>query len=127
MDSENQATLDQLLLLVYDELRRIANSQLRGERDYHTLQPTALVHELYSRMAIGQNPSFESRAHFLAVSARMMRKILIDSARAHKAVKRGGGAKPLTLDELRHPNPQDSRMLIELDQALAALQQWGEL
>src|SRR5580698_2003261 len=86
----DQAALDRLIPLVYDELRRIARGQLRRERQGHTLQPTALVNEVYARM-IGQGqPEYRDRVHFLAVAARAMRKILIDYARGHNAGKRGG-------------------------------------
>ena len=97
-DDDQQDALDQLMPLVYDELRRLAAARLRSEPDGHTLQPTALVHEAYARM-VQADVSFESRVHFFAVAARMMRRILVDHARRVRSAKRGGGAAPVTLNE----------------------------
>jgi RNA polymerase sigma-70 factor, ECF subfamily len=89
----HQAAAELLLPMIYDELRRIARSFMRRERENHTLQPTALVHEAYLRM-LGQNRvSWQSRGHFLSIAATMMRRILVDSSRQHLRVKRGGGAE----------------------------------
>jgi RNA polymerase sigma-70 factor (ECF subfamily) len=88
--------LERLLPVVYQELRRLAANYLRGERTGHTLQPTALAHEAYLRLA-GQK-HYESRTHFMGVAARAMRGILVDHARRRKAQKRGGGQTPLPLD-----------------------------
>jgi RNA polymerase sigma factor (TIGR02999 family) len=86
----DKAALDKLMPLVYDELRRLANAYLRRERPDHTLQSTALVHEAYSRL-VGQNlPEWQNRAHFFGVAAQLMRQILVDYARNHRAAKRGG-------------------------------------
>jgi RNA polymerase sigma factor (TIGR02999 family) len=91
--------LEVLLPLVYDELRRLAHHQLRNERPDHTLQSTALVHEAYSRL-VGQDlPEWESRAHFFAIAAQLMRQILVDYARRRRASKRGSGVCMLTLDD----------------------------
>jgi RNA polymerase sigma factor (TIGR02999 family) len=90
--------LDQLLPLIYDECRRIAARQLRRERTDHTLDPTALVHELYLRLVDQRRASWENRAHFYGIAARLMRRILVDYARAHHAQKRGGSAIFLPLD-----------------------------
>ena len=91
--------LEALVPLVYDELRRVAHRYLRYERPDHTLQSTALVHEAYVRL-VGQGAhEFENRAHFLAISAQLMRQILVDYARRHRAGKRGGGAAALPLEE----------------------------
>ncbi len=119
----DEAALDRLIPLVYDELRRIADGQLRRERDGHTLQPTALVHEVYARMVSGQTPSYRDRAHFLGVAAHAMRKILIDHARGRNAAKRGGGVEKFALDELRDGVPERPSVLIALDDALKALEQ----
>ena len=85
--------------LVYGELRRLARHYLSRERSDHTLQCTALVHEAYVRLAGGNPPDWKDRAHFFGVAARLMRQVLVDHARAHRAAKRGGGAPRLTLDE----------------------------
>src|SRR5215212_7028340 len=90
--------LDKLLPLVYAELRKLARRYLRRERPDHSLQPTALVHEAYLRL-IGQEVSWQNRAHFFGVAAEMMRRILIDHARKHQAQKRGSGGIKLSLDE----------------------------
>jgi len=89
----NRAALDALLPVVYEELRRLAESYISRERSGHTLQPTALVHEAYVRL-IGQDiPDFQNRAHFFGVAAHLMRQVLVDSARKFRAGKRGGGNK----------------------------------
>ena len=90
---------DALMPLVYEELRRLAHNQLRNERPGHTLQSTALVHEAYFRL-VGQDlPEWEGRAHFFAIAAQLMRQILVDYARRHRASKRGSGVCMLTLDD----------------------------
>jgi RNA polymerase sigma-70 factor, ECF subfamily len=109
--------------LVYDELRRLAASALRHERSDHTLQPTALVHEAYLRLADEPTARWENRNHFVAVASRAMRRILVDHARKHKAVKRGSGAVRLSLDDLERAaaSPGDAVDLVALDDALARL------
>src|SRR4051794_1732260 len=82
--------LDRLIPLVYGELRRLAARFLEGERRDHTLQPTALVHEAYLRLAGGAVPCWQDRVHFFAVAAQVMRRLLVDHARAHRTDKRGG-------------------------------------
>ena len=95
----NRAALDALLPVVYDELRKLAENYINRERQGHTLQPTALVHEAYVRL-IGQDvPDFQNRAHFFGVAAHLMRQVLVDSARKFRAGKRGGGRK-VSLDGL---------------------------
>src|SRR5437899_2428540 len=91
--------LDRVMPLVYAELRRLAGHYLRQERDGHTLQPTALVHEAYFRLVGENQPQFQNRSHFLGVAAHAMRQILIDHARARNAAKRGGGQAPFSIDE----------------------------
>jgi RNA polymerase sigma factor (TIGR02999 family) len=93
------AALEQLVPIVYQELRRLAHYHLRRERDGHTLQTTALVHEVYLRLCGQDEPRWEDRAHFFAVSARMMRRILVDYSRRRGAEKRGPGAIHLRLDD----------------------------
>lgn len=98
--SGSKEALDQLLPLVYDHLRAIAGAQIAWEKPGHTLSPTAIVHEAYLRL-IRVNIPFEDRAHFYAVSARLIRRILVDHAKAHRRVKRGGGATRVAMvDEL---------------------------
>jgi RNA polymerase sigma factor (TIGR02999 family) len=107
--------------LVYEELRRLAREYIRRERADHTLQATALVHEAYLRMVNEKNTTWKGRAHFYGIAARLMRRILVDHARAHNAVKRGGLEQKLALDEARDlptPGPTD---LVALDGALENL------
>jgi RNA polymerase sigma factor (TIGR02999 family) len=95
----NHRALDQLLPLVYAELRGIARRQLRRERAGHTLQPTALVHEAYLRLVDQRQVDWRSRAHFFGVAAQVMRRILVDNARRHNAIKRGDGVQCVSIDE----------------------------
>jgi RNA polymerase sigma factor (TIGR02999 family) len=113
--------LDALLPLVYQELRRLAHFQLQRERQDHTLQTAALVHEAYLRL-IGLNPPrWESRTHFFAIAAQLMRQILVDYARRHVAVKRGGGACKVSLEEATLVSKQKDVDVLSLDDALKAL------
>ena len=112
---------DQLMPLVYGQLRRIAEAQLRRERPGHTLQPTALVHELYSRMIGRERISFNDRAHFLAIAAQTMRKILIDHARVRNAAKRNRGQEKVSIDQVGDVALQNPSILIALGDALDAL------
>ena len=93
----NRAVLDELLPLIYDELRRLAGGYLRRERSDHTLQATALVHEAYMRMVDQSRMRWQNRAHFFGVAAQMMRRILVDHARRHHAEKRGSAGEKLPL------------------------------
>lgn len=110
-----------LVPLIYDELRRLARAQLAMERRDHTLQPTALVHEAYVRLAGQDRVQWKNRAQFLGVAARLMRRILVDYARAHLAAKRGGGAERLSLDELEIPIQERAAEVLALDAALEQL------
>ena len=94
----DKAALDELLPVVYEELRRMAKKKLRGESSGNSLQPTALVHEAYLKLSGLENPSFENRARFFALSATVMRNVLVDHARHHIAAKRGGGIKVSELE-----------------------------
>ena len=107
-----------LMPLVYEELRRRATDFLRRERDDHTLQATALVHEAYLRLVDETRLNWKDRAHFYGIAARLMRRILVDHARAHKAAKRGGLAQKLSLDEARELPVKIEVDLVELDDAL---------
>jgi RNA polymerase sigma factor (TIGR02999 family) len=117
----DQAAREELVPLVYAELRRMAHRYLRRENPGNTLQPTALVHEAYLRLADVANMRWEDRAHFFAVSAQMMRRILVDAARARATGKRGGGAIHLNLNESIDGMPDRGGELIALDDALNAL------
>ena len=121
----NEAALEQLVPLVHEELHRIARGCMRGERPGHSLQATALVNEAYMRLMGAQQVDWQNRVHFLAVSARLMRRILVDFARSKKYQKRGGGAQAVTLDEgLIVTEP--GRDLVALDEALDALAKMDE-
>lgn len=120
MDGE-RAVLDDLLPLVYAELRRLAAGYLRHERPGHTLQPTALVHEAYLRLVDQTQVQWQNRAHFFGVAAQMMRRILVDHARSQQAEKRGGDIQKLALDENIDVSGERAAELIALDDALARL------
>jgi RNA polymerase sigma-70 factor, ECF subfamily len=123
----NRGAVNGLLPLIYGELRNLAASYLRRERSDHTLQPTALVHEAYLRLVDQTQVSWQNRAHFLGVAAQMMRRILVDHARAHKAGKRGSDFQKLSLDENIDKAVERSEELIALDEALTELSQVDEL
>jgi RNA polymerase sigma factor (TIGR02999 family) len=113
---------DRLLPLVYDELRRLAHAYMKNERADHTLQATALVHEAYIQLVDWKNVSWQNRAHFFAAAARMMRKVLVDHAREKNALKRGGGATTIAIDEaVSFPNSSQVDLLL-LDDALNELE-----
>jgi RNA polymerase sigma-70 factor (ECF subfamily) len=117
----DKAALEKLTPLVYDELRRLANHYLRGERNNHTLQGTALVHEAYMKMVGYDNLEWQSRAHFFGVAARIMRQILIDHARKHRSDKRGAGKQNLPLEEAVVFSTERADSLVALDDALEIL------
>src|SRR5438105_12173921 len=114
--------LNQLLPAVYDELRRMAARYLRHERPDHILQPTALINEAYLRLVDQNSVKWENRAHFFAIAANTMRRILVEHARGQGAAKRGGTVIKLPLDEGMHGTPkQDEMDLVALDEALTEL------
>lgn len=115
------AALDELLPLVYNELRRLANSYLRREGSDHTLQGTALVHEAWIRMIDRGRVEWQNRAHFFGIAARLMRQILVDHARADRAEKRGGGKTMLALDEGIGVQEARNIEMLALDEALTRL------
>lgn len=119
----DRQALDRLMPLVYEELRHLAHQRLRGERPDHTLGTTALVHEAYLRLVDIHRAGFRSRAHFLAMASRAMRRVLVDHARRHAAEKRGGGVRPLALDDIPGPAADDERIfrVLVLDEALERL------
>ena len=117
----DDAALTELTPLVYEELRRVAHRQMGAERADHTLQTTALVNEAYLRLADQTNPRWQNRAHFFAVAARAMRRILVSYARSQRAEKRGGGAIKMELDEAALVSPEESNEIIDLHEALEQL------
>lgn len=117
----DERALDRLIPVVYDELRLIADRYLRQERNAMTLQPTALVHEAFIKL-IDQRVTWQNRAHFFAVSAQIMRRLLVDHARRKHAGKRGGAGETISLDAaLDWPAEQQDLDLVRLDDALKAL------
>ncbi|HEU4872269.1 MAG TPA: sigma-70 family RNA polymerase sigma factor [Pyrinomonadaceae bacterium] len=117
----NQSALDELYPLVYDELHRLARRYMSRERKDHTLQTTALINEAYVRMVDQKNVNWANRSHFFAISAQIMRRILIDHARRHRYAKRGGGAQQVSLEEVAAIVPDQGRELVRLDEALKTL------
>lgn len=115
------AAADQLIPVVYDELRRIAKRHLRGESVGHTLTTTALVHEAYLRLVNATHVPPENRTRFLVTASVAMRRVLVDYARAHRAEKRGGGAVPVELNDALLATAEDGGRLVELDEALQRL------
>ena len=116
----NKAALDELMSLVYQQLRKLASISLSSERPDHTLRATALVHEAYLRL-VEADVAWQDRVHFFAVSARLLRRILVDHARAHNRQKRGGGAETISLDEAVMIGPQTAGEVVALDEALERL------
>ena len=116
-----ESALEKLTPLVYEQLRRLAHRYMRGERAAHTLQTTALVNEAYLRLIDGQQVKWQDRAHFFAVSARLMRRILVDWARTREAQKRGGEPQRVTLDEALLVARGHGEDLLALDEALQKL------
>ena len=117
----NQSALDELYPLVYDELHRLARRYMSRERKGHTLQTTALINEAYVRLVDQKNVNWANRSHFFAISAQIMRRILIDHARRHAYAKRGGGAQQVSLEEVAAIVPEQGRELVRLDEALKSL------
>lgn len=118
--SGNKEALDQLMPVVYDQLHRLASRCLRNERPDHTLRATALVNEAYLRL-MGSDVAWQDRVHFFAVSARVLRRILVDYARAQDRQKRGAGAEKITLDDAVLVGPETGAGIVELDEALRRL------
>ena len=117
----DRKALDTLLPLVYKELRRLAHARLRNERPGHTLQSAALVNEAYLRLIGLDAPQWESRTHFFAIAARLMREVLVDYARRHRAGKRGGGACKVSLEDAAGVSRRQDVDVVALDDALEAL------
>jgi RNA polymerase sigma factor (TIGR02999 family) len=112
---------NELLPLVYQELRRLAAHKMANEAPGHTLQPTALVHEAWLQLGGDQQPTWQNRAHFFGAAAEAMRRILVDRAREKKALKRGGDLQRVELDSLELPMPMPDDELLALDEALDRL------
>jgi len=117
----DQSALERLTPLVYEELHRLARRQMSRENEGHTLQATALIHEVYLRLVEFQNVRWQDRAHFFAVCARLMRRILIDFARSRGSLKRGGGDFKLPLEEGLIVSADVPAELLDLEQALTKL------
>jgi RNA polymerase sigma-70 factor, ECF subfamily len=117
----NQAAFDRLLPIVYEELRRLASSHMRAERPDHLLQTTALVHEAYLRLVDQPQASYETRSHFFAVAAQVMRHVLVDYARARRRAKRGGGVPAIPLEEVAVISEERAEEVIAVDSALEGL------
>jgi RNA polymerase sigma factor (TIGR02999 family) len=117
----DKSALERLVPLVYDELHRLAHHYMAGERPGHTLQTSALLNEAYLRLVDSAKPSWQNRAHFFAVSAQAMRRILVDWARSRRALKRGGEARPLELEEALVVADGRGADFVALDDALKAL------
>jgi RNA polymerase sigma factor (TIGR02999 family) len=120
----DQAALDRLIPIVYQELRRVASARLRSESAQHTLQATSLVHEAYLRLVGLDRMALENRTHFFAMAARLMREILVDHARRKHAAKRGGGVTVLTLDDTEAGAGHAENNIVDvlaLDEGLAGL------
>ena len=122
----DEAALEQLMPLVYQELHRIARRCMAGEAAGNSLQATALVHEAYVRLVDGQAVAWHDRAHFLAVAARIMRRILVDHARTRRYQKRGGNAAHVTFDEALAVSSEPDQDFVALDDALKTLATFDE-
>jgi RNA polymerase sigma factor (TIGR02999 family) len=122
----DQAAMEQLMPLVYDELRRLAKSYMRRERGAQTLQTTALIHEAYLRLIDQQAVQWRNRAHFFAIAATLMRRILVDHVRARQFQKRGGGAQRITFDEALEVSDERAAEVVALDEALTALAEFDK-
>jgi RNA polymerase sigma factor (TIGR02999 family) len=117
----DDAALEQIIPIVYKELKRIAHRYMAGQRQDHTLQTTALINEAYLKLIDSRQVNWQDRAHFFAISARLMRRILVDFARSRTYQKRGGGAREITLDEGLMGAQARAQNLVALDDALKAL------
>ena len=121
----DQSALDQLMPLVYEELRRVARQCMRGERTGHTLQTTALVNEAYLRLVNSSRVQWHDRAHFFAIAAQLMRRVLVDEARKRRNLKRGGEYTRIQIDDIQLNTPSCDIDLLALDQALDGLAEFA--
>ncbi len=122
MNAGDETAAEQLLPLVYKELHRIAEAYMRRERPDHTLQPTALIHEAYLRLA-GEDIDWEDRGHFIGVAANVMRRVLVDYARQHNAERRAGGVQRVEMEDNLAISPQRLDEVLFLDMALKRLKE----
>jgi RNA polymerase sigma-70 factor, ECF subfamily len=122
----DHSAADKLAPLVYEELRRLASSYMRGERPSHTLQPTALINEAYLRLVDQGQPAWSSRTQFFRFSAHLMRQILVDHARGRNSAKRGAGLQQVTITSAEVATPHRNIDLLALDQALDRLAAFDE-
>ena len=122
----NKSAEEQLIPLVYKELHRIASARLRNETPHHSLQPTALVHEAYLKLTKLREIDWQGRSHFFAVSATIMRRILVDHARANQTKKRGEGGTLVSLNDATVPAPERELEILALDEALKKLAKLDE-
>ena len=122
----DQTALDELIPLVYAELRKLAKNYMRRQRPGHTLQTTALVNEAYLRLIDSSRVNWQNRTHFFAISAQLMRRVLVDFARAKNSLKRGGERIQVTLDERIEAASEDVTDLVALDEALQKLAEMNE-
>lgn len=122
----SQAARDELMALVYEELRRLAHRHMGRERPGHTLQTSALVHEAFMRLVDQKNVHWQSRAHFFAIAAQMMRRILVDYARSRGNLKRGGNLQQISLDKTLLVSEERSAEVIALDDALRGLESFDQ-
>jgi RNA polymerase sigma-70 factor, ECF subfamily len=120
----DEAARAQIIALVYPELRKIAAQYMRKERREHTLQPTALVHEAYLRLAGEREQPWKSRTHFFAVASQVMRQVLVDHARKHHTAKRGGGAIRVDFDGTLALDDRNATAILDVDKAIDRLAQW---
>ena len=123
IDAGDPKAAGQLLPLVYEELRRLAAQRMAGERDQHTLQPTALVHEAWLRLGGSDAPEFQNRAHFFGAAAEAMRRILIDRARERNTLKRGGNFERVQLEQVDFADDTNDELLLTMNAALDQLTQ----
>lgn len=117
---------DRLMAAIYDDLKRLAASQLKQERPEHTLHPTALVHEAYIRLVNQRTAEWNDRLHFFSIAARIIRRILIDHARERQALKRGGGRRAISIEPDQVASPERDLDLVALDEALEELAELSE-
>lgn len=122
LHSGDRETLNAIVPFVYEELKKLARAHLRREMNGGSLQTTALVHEVFVRLAGSRHPSYEDRSHFYGIASRLMRQVLVDTARACAAQKRGA-AREIAVAELPDWGPQQDRSLIKLDDAMRALEE----
>lgn len=125
-NSGNVSAKEQLLPYVYDELKRQARHYMSRERNDHTLQPTALVHEMFLRISEQSGLDWQNRSHFFGVAAHLMRQILVDHARKHSAAKRGSNTIHFSIDDLQVPVEQRAESIIALHEALERLSEYDE-